>query len=279
MAPHRTGSIAPLFALLTLATLAACTGKPPEADADLAMDGAERALAALPGVEVVAVDADREKVTIRDLRTGALSVISLNEATAEAMRQEPTPIETPAAAEPVLQAEALPEVAESPPETTMEPAIERDRQGRISRIDGPGYSVQRVTRAESRSTRAESGGAVSTPSAAAGERRRLDAVVCGAGQSLEINGAEIRSSAAGVVALNGCRLTLSNSRIIAGNWGLIVNEGATVRLDNTVVEGAAGSLDVYPGGTLAAWASTFRGAIGRPLDSSGFRDLGGNLFE
>ena len=290
--------------VIVTVVLAALAASCAQRDADVTASGtdrvagAQRALAAMPDVEVVAVDTTRELVTIRRRGSGELSVIdlktqqplqSLQPAAAVAAAAAPAVSEPAAASEPVADADAAVAATDSAAAepTLVNPAIQRDPSGRVARIEGPGFSLQRVGSGSAPRTR--TGDAIrlasradSTASEGKGDlnvRRRLDAVVCGAGERIEINGAEIQSTAAGVVASQGCELTLSNSRVLAGGWGLVVNPGARVRLDNSVIEGRTGALDLYPGANLAAWASTFRGAIGRPLTIPDFRDLGGNTFE
>jgi hypothetical protein len=299
------------WSVVVTVALAALAASCAQRDADVTASGTDRvagaqqALAAMPDVDVVAVDTTRELVTIRRRGSGELSVIDLKTqqplqslqpaaavaaATAPAV-SEPAAPRTASAAASETAADADSAVAatgsESAEPTLVNPAIQRDPSGRVARIEGPGFSLQRVGSGSALRTRtgdpirlaSRADSAVSDGKGDLNARRRLNAVVCGAGDRIEINGAEIQSTAAGVVASQGCELTLSNSRVLAGGWGLVVNPGARVRLDNSVIEGRTGALDLYPGANLAAWASTFRGAIGRPLTIPDFRDLGGNTFE
>jgi len=84
---------------------------------------------------------------------------------------------------------------------------------------------------------------------------------------------------AGIVAERGCNLSVANVRVRSGGWGLVVNPGASVRIDDSVIEGRSGALDLYPGATLSAWATTFRGALGRPATAPQFVDRGGNTWQ
>jgi hypothetical protein len=155
--------------------------------------------------------------------------------------------------------------------------IVRDPQGRVQRIEGSGFSIERTVAAAGTSRTAPSAAAAAP---AGGERRRLNVpLVCGAGETRSLQGVELDVPGAGIVAERGCTLTLANVRVRAGGWGLVVNPGATVRIDDSLVEGRTGALDLHPGGSLSAWATAFRGPLGRPVSTPQFVDRGGNSWD
>ncbi len=150
----------------------------------------------------------------------------------------------------------------------------------MARIEGPGFSVERSGTA-ARDRAAASGVAPvppSTPGASA-RTRQLTPIVCTNGERRSVEFVEITVPGAGIVAERGCTLQLSNVLVRAGGWGLVVNAGATVRIDSSLVEGQTGAVDIYPGATLSAWATTFRGAFSRPASAGEFIDRGGNITD
>ncbi len=166
--------------------------------------------------------------------------------------------------------------------------VVRDRQGRVQKIQGSGFSIERTASGRSEAgeraalpgANARPNAAASEEPAAAGTRRRLDVpFVCGPDQSRSLQGVEVVVSGAGIVAERGCTLTLANVRVRSGGWGLVVNPGAKVRIDDSLIEGRTGALDLHPGGSLSAWATTFRGALGRPVAPPQFVDRGGNTWD
>jgi len=150
--------------------------------------------------------------------------------------------------------------------------VVRDERGRITRIEGPGYSLSRAP-----ALAPEAG----TPPAATGpQRSRLEApVVCSRGVTLELRDVELVTEGAGVIARDGCELRLSAVEIRAGGWALIAEAGARVRVDASVLEGRTGSVDAAPGAALSAWSTVFRGPPGRPLRAPEFIDRGGNAWD
>ena len=292
----------PSGALLVLSALAACTDS-----GEQRLDAARRALASQPDVEIVNSDAGTGLITIRSRASGAVSVVDLNARPSSTSSPTAAPAATPAAAPAwevapstaTATAIVVPaaEVAEpaavtpaAPPDNNSAarvPAaaavITRDSSGRVARLEGPGFSVQRVpnTRAaqpqRGPDTYGSSGGR--TTDLAAGPRRRLTApVVCGAGAQV-VENVDIDVPGAGIVAERGCKLRVTNVRLRAGGWGLVVNPGASVSVDSSLIEGKSGALDLYPGAVLSAWGSTFRGTLGRPMTAAEYVDRGGNFWD
>ena len=284
------------------------------------LEGAQRALAALPDVEIVSSDAAAGQITVRSRITGSLSTIDLQNGPAAASSAAPAttpgasgsgsaPAESDAvmnagkpASEPSDTAEAgleagatlaagteaasadgaLPGADATP--IAASATVVRDPQGRVQRIEGSGFSIERAPAATGNARAATSTGAATAaaavPGPAAGERRRVNTpFVCSAGENRTLQGAELDVPGAGIIAERGCSLTIANVRVRAGGWGLVVNPGATVRIDDSLVEGRTGALDLYPGSSLSAWATTFRGALGRPVTAPQFIDRGGNSWD
>ena len=157
------------------------------------------------------------------------------------------------------------------------PTVTRDAQGRVSRIEGPGYSVSR----EERPQRSDPARADDAPAAGArtGLRRTSEPVVCSAGTRLELKDVELVVAGAGVIARSGCELVLSGVEIRSGGWALVVEPGARVRVDASILEGRTGSVDVAPGASVSAWSTVFRGPPGRTPRAPEFVDRGGNAWD
>ena len=312
---------------VALAATAALLGGCKDARKDR-LEGAERALSALPDVEVVATDADAGVLKVRSRSSGEVTVIDLGTAatsgrgapamaaattasgkagddagtagSAAASTAAGTPVAAdlpggaaagpPATlpAEPGTAAAPLPPGSVATPDTVAAaaasaPVVVRDPQGRVQVIEGSGFRIERAPSprgagSANRSTGAAAGGAAGAT--ASGELRRVGTpVVCGTGETRSLQGLLIDVPGAGIVAERGCNLTLANVRVRSGGWGLVVNPGASVRIDDSVIEGRSGALDLYPGATLSAWATSFRGALGRPATAPQFVDRGGNTWQ
>jgi hypothetical protein len=282
------------------------------------LEGAQRALSALPDVEIIGSDASSGVLTVRSRNTGVMSTIDIsgntpreppdaaiagNAAASAAASAEPSSggglptqagapapgdARTGVSAETEVVAEtgtaAAAGTAGSPaglPTAAMAPRIVRDPQGRVQRIEGSGFSIERAPATPGTAMLPATAGAIA-PAAGTGsavQRRITVPIVCGAGETRALQGVELDVPGAGIVAERGCTLALANVRIRAGGWGLVVNPGASVRIDDSLVEGRTGALDLHPGGSLSAWATTFRGALGRPVDRPQFVDRGGNAWE
>ncbi len=289
------------------------------------LEGAQRALAALPDVEIVQRDATAGVLTVRSRSTGVVSTIDVMSKSTPVRGAAAGPVGRPAsdaasagesAGSDAVPAGSDPGAGTLAAGTAATPDAEpgapgagsdgvaavtggksatvplaamatvvRDPQGRVQRIEGSGFSIERAPGAAraSGADRPPMAGAMSaatTTVASAGERRRLTVpFVCGAGEARTLQGVELDVPGAGIVAERGCTLTLANVRVRSGGWGLVVNPGATVRIDDSLVEGRTGALDLHPGASLSAWATTFRGALGRPAATPQFVDRGGNAWE
>ncbi len=162
--------------------------------------------------------------------------------------------------------------ASGPPAATT---VQRDAQGRISRIEGPGYSVSRELPAPESTATSAAEASVPRPT-----RRQVQSpVVCKRGQLLELTDVELVAEGAGVIALAGCQLKLSAVEVRVGGWALIAEAGSRVRVDASVLEGKTGSVDAAPGASVSAWSTVFRGPPGRALRAPDFIDRGGNAWD
>lgn len=294
------------------------------------LEGAQRALGALPDVEVVATDAEAGVLKVRSRSSGEITVIDLGSASGGS-RTSGAPAGPAASAPPPSTADATgnagvdaaPSSAGAPasppagtgavesgsataataatapgtpasplepgsvatPETVAAasanaPVVVRDPQGRVQVIEGSGFRIERAPSARGTPGTPRGATANSAGPGATGELRRVGTpVVCAAGETRSLQGVLIDVPGAGIVAERGCNLSVANVRVRSGGWGLVVNPGASVRIDDSVIEGRSGALDLYPGATLSAWATTFRGALGRPATAPQFVDRGGNTWQ
>ena len=294
----------PSGALLLLSALAACTDA-----GEQRLDAARRALASQPDIEILNSDAGTGLITIRSRASGAVSVVDLNVRPATSsppVAPVATPVAAPAwevtpptrtattvvvpAAEVAAPASPAAATLAGPPDhnsaTRVQAAaavVTRDSSGRVARLEGPGFSVQRVPTLRAAQpqrgpdTYGSSGGR--TTDSAVGPRRRLTApIVCGAGAQV-VENVDIDVPGAGIVAERGCKLRVTNVRLRAGGWGLVVNPGASVSVDSSLIEGKSGALDLYPGAVLSAGGSTCRGTLGRPMTAAEYVDRGGNFWD
>lgn len=176
-----------------------------------------------------------------------------------------------------LAAAALLPTTAASAEPRAAPTVTRDAKGRVSRIEGPGYSVSREARAQ-RADPATPDAAPATD-ARRGLRTLGEPVVCRAGERLELRDLEIVVAGAGVIARSGCELVISGVEVRSGGWALVVERGARVRVDASILEGSTGSLDAAPGASVSAWSTIFLGPPGRPLRAPDFVDRGGNAWD
>ena len=79
-----------------------------------------------------------------------------------------------------------------------------------------------------------------------------------------------------VSAEDGCEMHITNSHISASGVGVSAR-AANVHIDNSQIEGGAASIDASQGAQVYAESSRFHG-MSRRLDTAGFHDLGGNVW-
>ena len=77
-------------------------------------------------------------------------------------------------------------------------------------------------------------------------------------------------------AEDGCEIHITNSHITAKGVGVSARN-ANVHIENSQIEGDAGSIDASEGAQVYAASSTFKG-LRRRLDNASFHDLGGNVW-
>ncbi|MEZ5486206.1 MAG: hypothetical protein R3E75_00985 [Steroidobacteraceae bacterium] len=282
------------------------------------LEGALRTLSALPDLELVSTDVAAGVLTVRSRSSGAVTTIDLGaKSSVRAIDRSGQLAGTAPAVEPAADEPAGTEVAAAATDlarpgeyatpfvdaadlsgTDTEPAaaepatgnpaaaavVVRDRQGRVQVIEGSGFRIERAPGSARTAGTNQAPVAARTAATggipAAGARQRLSVpVVCGAGETRSLQGVVLDVPGAGIVAERGCTLTIANVQVRSGDWGLVVNPGASVRIDDSVIEGRTGALDLHPGASLSAWATTFRGALGRPVEPPTFVDRGDNRWQ
>jgi hypothetical protein len=140
---------------------------------------------------------------------------------------------------------------------------------------GPGYSIK-ASAAES--DMAAAGGARSreaSPTSAAVERRH-EPIICQGSRMLQIDNRNLVFDGDALSAEDGCEMHITNSRISASGVGVSAR-AANVHIDNSQIEGGAASIDASQGAQVYAESSRFHG-MSRRLDTAGFHDLGGNVW-
>ena len=146
-------------------------------------------------------------------------------------------------------------------------------------VAGPGYSIRD---AGPGTPSAASGQAPSAAAAADSPVRNVaveqhhDPIICQGGRLLRIDGKNLEFDGDAVSAENGCDLQITNSRIAAKGTAVAAHN-ASVRIENSVIDGATGAAIVATDhAQVYAQQSTFKGVIRRE-DTAAFHDLGGNV--
>jgi len=250
-----------LVTAVSPAALAAETQTADDASSTAELDWARDALARNEALEVVSTDRADGTITVRMKGTGELRKVRADD------------------------------VIGAPPDLGSSPAhrsVVRDstsagsRGGRVV-ASGPGYSITRVSPS---SAAAGGGGAVgsaaeSESSTDAGAARNLpvehrhEPLICQGARLLHIDNRNLAFDGNAVSVEKGCELHITNSSITAHGIG-IAARGASVHIDNSVIEGSGGAVDASDGAQVYARSSVFKGLI-RRNDTAAFHDLGGNV--
>ncbi len=276
---------------LALLALAACTRSGQDQ-----MSWARSALERNGKLEIVATDPQSRTFTVREKDTGELRMVRADEliggdgAAAPAATGAATSAGNPPAA--TLPAPpAATNAKEEPPTSSAagtaawvsEPApaapaaaAHNDTagapgSGRVLEA-GPGYSIKAAA------TESDMSGARSreaSPTSAAVERRH-EPIICQGSRMLHIDNRNLVFDGDAVSAEDGCEMHITNSRISATGVGVSAR-AANVHIDNSQIEGGAASIDASQGAQVYAESSRFRG-MSRRLDTAGFHDLGGNVW-
>jgi hypothetical protein len=277
---------------LALLALAACARSGQEQ-----MSWARSALERNGKIEIVATDPQSRTFTVRQKDTGELRMVRADELVGGAGASAPGAASAVAAAgSPAVSGTATTTVTtarEEPPAATAagsaawvsEPApapaapaesvpggalAAQGVGGRVLEA-GPGYSIKAASVAAEGSTRAP---AASVTSAAV--ERRHEPIICQGSRMLQIDNRNLVFDGDAVSAEDGCEIHITNSHISAGGVGVSAR-AATVHIDNSQIEGGAASVDASEGAQIYAESSRFHG-MSRRLDTAGFHDLGGNVW-
>jgi len=144
---------------------------------------------------------------------------------------------------------------------------------------GPGYSIAAAGPATGEP--GASSGAQPESTSDAGAARNLpvehrhEPLICQGAQLRQINNRNLVFDGDAVSVENGCELHITNSSITAHGIG-VTARGASVHLDNSIIEGSGGAVDAADGAQVYARSSVFKGLI-RRNDTAAFHDLGGNV--
>lgn len=278
------------------------------------MNWARAALERNGQIEVVASDAQASTFTIRMKDTGQLRVVALNQVVAGPPSAAPASADanTPAPPPTGAGAPASPPVATSPPPATdtasappnegataapgepantptpEEPkvvAAEASQEAKPPRSEsasgappgktlasGPGYTIKAAEAKGTAVRRVASSG----PVASATLERMHDPIICQGSRFLQIDNRNLEFDGDAVSAEDGCEIHITNSRIAAKGVG-VVARNASVHIENSDIEGEAGSVDASQGAQVYSASSTFKG-LRRRADDAAFHDLGGNAW-
>lgn len=243
-----------------------------------------------PNVEIVATDEEAGVFTLRDKRSGNVTIVALRDLAVAPTSQliqavlEAPPID---AAQPAPAPEATPEsipkptapraaqpatnqlAQESPssprPAANAKPAKQAryytiERSGGQVKVSGPGVSIV-------------SAGAGAQPAKA---QPNTEPIICEGNRMLHFDSRDILAEGDAIIARGGCELFVTNSRIVASGTGIVVQDAA-VHIDNSQVDGAIASFNAQSGARVFVRGSTFQG-VPRLDKHASVQDQGGNQW-
>ena len=278
---------------LALLALAACTRSGEDQ-----MSWARSALERNGKIEIVATDPQSRTFTVRQKDTGELRMVRADElvggagaavpAATSAATTAGTPPAPGVAAPPAATAKEEAPAASAagsaawvsepapsaPAESVHNDTAGAQGPGRVLEA-GPGYSIKA---AATESDMAGAGGARAregSPTSAAVERRH-EPIICQGSRLLQIDNRNLVFDGDAISAEDGCEMHITNSRISASGVGVSAR-AANVHIDNSQIEGGAASIDASQGAQVYAESSRVHG-MSRRLDTAGFHDLGGNVW-
>jgi hypothetical protein len=254
---------------------------------DPQLEWTRAALARNPALEVVAVDAAERRVRVREVASGSVRSVGVDEvaalplgaalpASASAPLASATAAPTALAA-PMASAATTVASAGSEAEAAGPPrySIERDSGGVT--ITGPGVEITSHHGAGV-AAGADGGRAAPRPVAPTeGTARIAEPLRCQGERFLRLDNQRLVFAGDGIIAERGCELYLTNSRIEALGAALIA-DAAKVHLSNSTLIGGTSSLRMQNGADVYVTGSTLRG-ISRRFDTSELHDLGGNRWD
>jgi hypothetical protein len=138
---------------------------------------------------------------------------------------------------------------------------------------GPGYSITAAgpaTGAAQPESTSDAGAARNLP-----VEHRHEPIICQGAQLRQIDNRNLVFDGDAVSVEQGCELHITNSSITAHGIG-IAARGASVHVDNSIIDGSGGAVDASDGAQVYAHSSVFKGLI-RRNDTAAFHDLGGNV--
>lgn len=142
---------------------------------------------------------------------------------------------------------------------------------------GPGYSIRAGDPTPPAAVRLASRSAeIPSPARGVAVEKRSEPLICQGPRLLHIDGRNLEFEGDAVTAEDGCELHITNSHIIAHGVGISAR-AANVHVQNSVVEGDAGSVSASEGAQVYTQQSTFRG-LSRRLDTASIHDLGGTVW-
>jgi hypothetical protein len=159
--------------------------------------------------------------------------------------------------------------AESVPSPSGAPAAQ-GVGGRVLEA-GPGYSIKAAAVAGEGGARSREASVTS-----AAVERRHEPIICQGSRMLQIDNRNLVFDGDAVSAEDGCEIHITNSHISASGVGVSAR-AANVHIDNSQIEGGTASVDASEGAQVYAESSRFHG-MSRRLDTAGFHDLGGNVW-
>jgi len=137
---------------------------------------------------------------------------------------------------------------------------------------GPGYTIKAAEPKGASVRRVANAG----PVASATLERMHEPIICQGSRFLQIDNRNLEFDGDAVSAEDGCEIHITNSRIAAKGVG-VVARNASVHIENSDIEGDAGSVDASQGAQVYSASSTFKG-LRRRADDAAFHDLGGNAW-
>lgn len=224
---------------------------------------------------MVASDPERGLVTLRSTKNGELRVIDVRtRRTVLPATAATAPVATPM--QPAIgrtEFTAAPLAAAAKAAVAYPPvfAIKNGAADSRTLVNGPGIHIERAQ------------GPAHSAASAHSEPKRLRNVIldhgliCGAGEYLELTNVTLTTPSAGIVLQSGCRLALIDSEIRSADVAIIVNAGAGLQIENSIVRGRSASIQAAPSTQVRSWASTFIGP--RAIDDADYVDRGGNVWE
>ncbi|HUA88090.1 MAG TPA: hypothetical protein VL994_01570 [Steroidobacteraceae bacterium] len=272
------------------------------------MSWARSALERNPALQIVSADAQAHTFTVRVKDTGEVRTMRADEVVAgpaapavAAAAPAPPPVAAAAAPEPAVPASAEAAPAPVPPEEHMlgqpynsasaSSATPKASGGRVLE-SGPGYSIEAAGAPQAQvmqsgpgysikasglpASAPPSGRQLSSRVTSAALEQRREPIVCQGARLLHIDNRNLAFVGDAVTAEDGCEIYITNTHISATGVGVLARN-ANVHIDNSLIEGDAGSIDASQGAQVYVASSQFRG-LSRRLDSASLHDQGGNVW-